>query len=288
VTEARDNPAARSTRQRLLNRSRETGEDYNLLLMRFGIERLLYRLSRSEHADAFILKGAMLFAAWTGSIYRPTRDLDLLGFGDASAERLVSLFCGLCATKVEDDGFRFDPETVTCEPIRDEQVYGGMRVKLLAFLGNARVSLRIDIGFGDVVTPEAKLTKFPTLLDHPAPVIRAYPVETVVAEKLEAIVSLGMANSRKKDFYDLWALAHEFDLDNAVVTEAIQATFKRRQTPIPTTLPLALSEEFTADPTKLAQWTGFLTRSGLAADLELADVVAVIRDRFAPLLGVKT
>jgi len=288
VTEARDNPAARSTRQRLLNRSRETGDDYNLLLTWFGVERLLYRLSRSEHADAFILKGAMLFAAWTGTTYRPTRDLDLLGFGDASAERLVSLFCGLCATRVEDDGLRFDPETVTCEPIRDEQVYGGMRVKLLAFLGNARISLQIDIGFGDVVTPEAKLTEFPTLLDHPAPVIRAYPVETVVAEKLEAIVSLGMGNSRMKDFYDLWVLTREFDLDNAVVAEAIQATFKRRQTPIPATLPVALSEEFTADPTKPAQWTGFLTRSGLAADLELADVVAVIRDRFAPLIGVKT
>lgn len=283
----RDTPAAHSARQRLLNRSRETGKDYNLLLTWFGIERLLYRLSRSEHADQFILKGAMLFAAWTGKVYRPTRDLDLLGFGDPSAERLVSVFRGLCQTAAEDDGLRFDADSVSCEPIRDDQEYGGMRVKLLGFLGNARISLQVDVGFGDAVTPEARRTKFPTLLDHPAPVVRAYPVETVVAEKFEAMVSLGMANSRMKDFYDAWILLGEFELDDATLAQAIGATFERRRTAIPAALPVTFSDEFVSDPMKQSQWSGFLGRSGLSADLQFAEVVAAIRRRLAPLIGLK-
>jgi predicted nucleotidyltransferase component of viral defense system len=282
-----DTRAAHSARQRLLNRSRETGEDYNLLLTRFCIERMLYRLSCSEHADQFLLKGAMLFAAWTGKVYRPTRDLDLLGFGDATAERLVSVFRSLCEMAVEDDDLRFDADTVSCEPIRDDQEYGGMRVKLLGFLGSARISLQIDIGFGDAVTPEAKQTEFPTLLDHPAPIVRAYPVETVVAEKFEAMVSLGMGNSRMKDFYDTWILLREFDLNEETLAEAIRATFGRRRTEIPTTLPVTFTQEFIADPRKQSQWTGFLNRSGLSADLPFADVVEVIRRRLAPLIGLE-
>jgi predicted nucleotidyltransferase component of viral defense system len=281
-----DTPAAHSARQRLLNRSRETGEDYNLLLTRFGIERLLYRLSRSDDADRFVLKGAMLFAVWTGNVYRPTRDLDLLGFGDATAERLVAVFRGLCEMSVEDDGLRFDADTVSCEPIRDDQEYGGMRLKLLVFLGNARIALQVDVGFGDAVTPEAKRTEFPTLLDHPVPVVRAYPAETVVAEKFEAMVSLGMGNSRMKNFYDAWILLREFEMDEATLTKAIRATFGRRRTELPTTLPMTFSEEFIADPTKQSQWQGILKRSGLSADLPFADVVEVIRRRLGPLIGL--
>lgn len=283
----RDTPAAHSARQRLLNRSRETGEDYNLLLTRFGIERLLYRLSRSEHADRFVLKGAMLFAAWTGKLYRPTRDLDLLGFGDPSAERLVSVFRSLCHEVVEEDGVRFDADTVSCEPIRDDQEYGGMRVRLLGFLGNARINLQVDVGFGDAVTPEARRTEFPTLLDHPAPVVRTYPMETVVAEKFEAMVSLGMANSRMKDFYDAWILLRDFALDDRILAQAIGATFERRHTALPTAMPVSFTDEFVGDPMKQSQWNGFLGRSGRSADLQLAEVVAAIRQRLAPLIGLQ-
>ena len=282
----RDTSAARSVRQRLLNRSRQTGEDYNLLLTRFGVERLLYRLSRSDQADQFILKGAMLFAVWTGKIHRPTRDLDLLGFGEPSAERLVSIFRSLGQLVVEDDGLRFDADAVTCGPIRDEQAYGGVCVKLLACLGKARISLRVDVGFGDAVTPNAILAQFPTLLGHPAPSIRVYPAETVVAEKLHAMVSLGIANSRMKDFYDLWILLRDFELDRPMLAKAIRATFERRQTPMPTALPVAMGEDFIADPAKQSQWKGFLSRSGLPDDLGLEEVVNMLRERLAPLLGL--
>ena len=281
-----DTAAGKSVRQRLLNRSRKSGEDYNLLLTRFGVERLLYRLSRSDQADQFILKGAMLFDVWTGKIHRPTRDLDLLGFGEPSVEGLVSIFRSLCQCVVEDDGLLFDADAVTCEPIRDEQAYGGMRVKLMAYLGKARISLQIDVGFGDAVTPKATLIQFPTLLDHPAPRIRAYPPETVVAEKIQAMVSLGIANSRMKDFYDVWVLLHNFELDRAMLARAIRATFERRQTPMPTAMPVAMSEDFIADPAKQSQWRGFLGRSGLPGDLTLKEVVNTLRERLAPLLGI--
>lgn len=282
----RRTPAAHSARQRLLEQCRATGEDYSLLLTRFGIERLLYRLSCSEHVEQFVLKGAMLFAAWTGRIHRPTRDLDLLGFGDPSAERLVLIFRRLCHTPVEEDGLRFDAETAMCEPIRDDQEYGGLRVKLLGFLGKARINLRVDVGFGDAVTPNAKRMKFPTLLDHPAPLVRAYPLETVVAEKFQAMVSLGMANSRMKDFYDVWTLIREFQFDDATLAKAIEATFTRRRTALPAVLPMGFSDEFVGDPLKQKQWNAFLSRSGLSADLQLAEVVAAIRHRIVPLIGL--
>lgn len=280
------NPAnvAASVRQRLLNRSRKTGEDYNLLLTHYGIERLLYRLSLSEHTDRFVLKGAMLFTIWTGSIYRPTRDLDLLGLGDSSAEHLVEVFCSLCALDAKDDGLVFDDKSVRCEEIRGDQAYTGQRVKLTALLEKARIDLQVDIGFGDAVTPDAKRHSYPTLLDHPAPVIFSYPPETVVAEKLEAMVSLGMGNSRMKDFYDVWTLLQNFDLDENVMRDAIGATFKRRRTKCPATIPIAMSHEFASDPTKNRQWRAFIDRSGLSTDKGLSDVIDLMRQRLWPLL----
>lgn len=280
-----DGRAAQSIRSRLLNRSRETGEDYNLLLIRFGVERLLYRLCRSEYGDDFVLKGAMLFAAWTGNVHRPTRDLDLLGFGESSPERLVVLFRGLCDLQVEDDGLRFDPATVSCETIRDEQAYGGVRVKVRASLGNARINLQVDVGFGDVVMPEPKLMPFPSLLGLPAPVVRAYSPESVVAEKLEAMVSLGIGNSRMKDFYDVWFLLREIELDERVLSRAIQATFERRRTALPGASPVAFSDELMADPMKNSQWKGFLARADVTDGPEFPEVIALIRDRLTRFLG---
>lgn len=279
---------AQSVRRRLLNRSRDTGEDYNLLLTRYAIERLLYRLSRSEHADAFVLKGAMLFTVWTGALHRPTRDLDLLGFGEPSEVRLVGMFREVCSQAVEDDGMTFDANSVTPAAIRDEHAYAGIRLRLAANLGNAHLNLQVDVGFGDAITPEATTEAYPTLLGQPAPRLRVYSRESVVAEKLEAMVSLGMANSRMKDFYDAWVLLEQFALDDAVLAAAIRATFERRRTGMPTNVPLGLTEEFAQDPDKQRQWMGFLQRSGLPQTHELGAVVHRLRDRLLPLFSRPT
>ncbi len=183
------------------------------MLVRYGIERLLYRLSRSDEKDRFVLKGAALFYVWEGGLRRPTRDIDFLAYGDASAAVLADVFRALCTVEVTPDGLTFDPESVRAEPIRDTQEYGGIRVSLIATLAGARIPLSADIGFGDAVTPRVETANFPTLLDLPAPRIRVYPPETVISEKYEAMVSLGIINTRMKDFYDVWILSefHAFD-----------------------------------------------------------------------------
>ncbi len=268
---------AASIRQRILNVSHKTGEDFQLLLNRYAIERLLFRLGESEYSNRFVLKGAMLFALWTGEMHRPTRDLDLLGFGDATAEELARVFHSLCTRAVADDGLVFDRDTVHVEPIREDQEYGGQRLTLLARLGTARVNLQVDIGFGDAITPKAELVSYPTILEMEPPRLRAYPRETVVAEKLEAMVKLGMANSRMKDFYDVFIIARTFQFHGSVLQDAIAATFARRGTAIPGEAPLALTEEFARDASKQKQWQAFTRRSGLGEKVgELEEVVAVL------------
>jgi predicted nucleotidyltransferase component of viral defense system len=271
-----------SVRQRLLNLSRERGEDFNYLLTRYGNERLLYRLARSQHRDQFVLKGAALFETWSESPHRATRDIDFLGFGDAATERFEGVFRELCAIEVEPDGLRMLEETVRAEEIRDQQEYGGVRVRLTADLDGAQIALQVDIGFGDAVTPGIEEADFPTLLEFPAPNLRMYPRETVVAEKFEALVRLGIVNTRMKDFYDLWSLARLFSFDGALLSRAIAATFERRGTALPVEAPTALSPEFVDDATKQRQWSAFLARSGLEADLALADVAVALRRFLLP------
>lgn len=276
---------AASVRQRLLNIIRETGDDANLVWTRYATERLLYRLSISEYVGNFILKGAMLFTAWTGQPHRPTVDMDFLGHGVVSSERLADVFRNVCAIEVEPDGLEFDANSVEAAPIREEQVYQGQRVTLTAFLGKARILIQVDVGFGDVVTPRARIIIYPTLLDFSAPRIRAYPRETVVAEKLQAMVVLGIANSRMKDFYDLNVLARDFAFDGATLTRAIKATFKRRKTEIPHETPLALTEEFGRDDTKFVQWKAFVRKGGFEqAVAELPDVLLHLREFLLPPL----
>jgi len=255
--------AAASIRQRLYNLSRERGLDFQYILIRYGLERLLYRLGNSAYAGRFVLKGAMLFAVWSNEVYRPTRDLDLLGYGDDSAEEIKALFQEICRVEVEADGIVFDPGSINVEEIRGEQEYQGKRVKLIGVLKKARIPLQIDVGFGDVVTPEIKEIEYPTLLALPSPRIRAYPEETMVSEKLQAIVSLGMVNSRMKDFYDLWVMSRLFCFDGEDLATAIQATFNRRRTVTPEKVPLIFKPEFTMDRNKTTQWRAFLNRTGL-------------------------
>jgi len=293
VSKPRPANIAHSVRQRLLNISREKGEDPNLVFIRYALERFLYRLSRSDKAGQFILKGAMLFAVWTGRPHRPTRDLDLLGFGSDSAEGLIRTFQQIIAVEVEPDGLVFEPQSISVSEIREGMEYSGKRVKLVARLGSTqRIPLQIDIGFGDVVTPQAQEIDYPTLLDLPAPHIRAYPPETVVAEKLQALVAFDMAISRMKDFYDLWIISKQFSFEGAVLAEAIRATFHRRNTAIPSETPTALTDNFAADQGKQMQWRAFLKRTGLEkVAVELLQVVAELRvfllpPLFGPARGV--
>jgi len=272
--------------QRLLSHARTHGEDFNLLLLRYGIERFLYRLSISAHADRFILKGASLFLVWKGQNFRVTKDADLLAFGPAHAENLTGVFKELCQAASEDvDGIEFLPDTVRAVPIREEQEYGSVRVTLMSLLHQARIPLQFDIGFGDAVTPAPEKIEFPTILDAPAPRLLAYPRDTMIAEKLEAMVVLGMANSRMKDFYDLYVLAREFAFNGATLAGAIRATFRQRKTQIPPEPPLALTEQFAQDDTKPIQWKAFIRKSALEQDVPgFPDVLAHLREFLLPPL----
>lgn len=272
-----------SVRGRLLNLSRHRKEDFNLVLTRFGIERLLYRLSKSEHANDFILKGAVLFHLWSATPHRPTRDVDLLAFGSPDLSVIANIFRQICTVPVEPDGVTFDPDSVAAEAIREEAIYDGVRVTMRGRLGVARIPLQIDVGFGDAILPAPETTVFPTLLDLPAPELRAYRRETVIAEKFHAMVDLGMANSRMKDFFDIRYFAKTFAFEGHDLCLAIESTFSRRKTPVPRTLPTALSPAFAADMAKRTQWSAFLKRSKLDPDgVDLAEVIASIQVFIGP------
>ena len=271
---------AASVRARLKQHADAAKEDFNLTLTRYGLERLLYRLSISPYSGEYLLKGALLFSLWYDHPHRPTRDADLLGFGPDDIDTAVAAFQNICEIVVE-DGILFDPGSVKGGEIRKEAGYGGVRIDLLATLDGARVSLQVDIGFGDAVTPGPESVSYPVLLDDfPAPQLRAYPKHTVVAEKLHAICLLGMVNTRMKDYFDLQALLTEDELDAEQLLRAIRRTFERRKSEVPTATPVGLSEAFAADRAKEAQWTAFLKKNRLDG-VELRDVLAQIRDGLA-------
>lgn len=271
-----------STRQRLLQESRKRGIDFNLMLTNYALERFLYRLSCSSYHEQFVLKGAMLFPLWGVESYRPTRDLDLLSFGDAEEEYLTRVFRDICQVEVEDDGISYDHESVAVTAIRDQMEYGGSRIVIQAELARARIKVQIDIGFGDVVTPQPKYEEYPSLLKLPAPVLRAYPRETVVAEKFQAMIVLGMANSRMKDLYDLWFIGSTFPFNGVTLVKALTRTFARRDTDIPTDVPFCLSDEFAADSLKVRQWKAFLRRTAVHAPQELLAVIIFLKDFLMP------
>lgn len=275
---------AASVRQRLLNLSRERGEEFNLLLIRYGIERFLYRLSQSADADGFVLKGAILFHLCGHAPHRPTRDVDLLGRGSADPARVADLFRRVCLTDVEDDGMAFDPDSVRAERMREEEEYQGIRVRVAARLGTAQIGLQIDIGFGDAVTPRPTKKTLPCLLDFAPPRLRVCPWETVVAEKYQALVDLGMTNSRMKDFFDLRYLAREFAFDGAQLARAIEATFRRRHTELPSGRPPGLTTRFAGDDVVQDRWKAFLRRSRLEdSGLTLQETTDEIWDFLRPV-----
>jgi hypothetical protein len=264
-----------SIRHRLLNLSRERGVVFDTLLVQYGLERLLFRLQASGEAPSFVLKGAMLYHVWGGDTRRPTRDLDLLGRGDPDPGRVAEIFRRMIAVDVPDDGLKFsDP---VAEPIREDASHGGVRVKMTARLGNIRIPIQVDVGFGDAVDPPPQEREFPVLLATlPAPVIRVYPPETVVAEKLEALVVLDLLNSRLKDFFDLHFLLTGDQLDRSQLVASIHSTFQRRGTAFPAECPTGLSDEF--GRLKQAMWKAFLSRNSLTgAPADFVEVVRVIR-----------
>ena len=278
------NPAA-SVHARLAQRRTKTGEDYNVLLVRFTLERLLYRLSISKHREQFVLKGAMLFALWEPEMHRATRDLDLLGFGRSTPERLADIFRELCNLEVEADGVDFDPRSVRCEDIRAQDEYAGIRVKLRATVGKAVVPLQVDVGFGDALPVAPEEITFPVMLGMAAPKLRAYSRETVVAEKLEAIVKLGMLNSRFKDYFDLHYLAQKFPFDGALLVKSIAGTFARRGTAFPEGLPAGLTPMFGTDPAKIRGWQAFWRKTGpKAAAPTLEAVIQLVVEFLEPPL----
>jgi len=283
MTKDKPRNMAASVRQRLLNLARERHEDFQFVLIRFALERLLYRLSRSEHRDVFALKGAMLFQLWSEQPHRPTRDLDLLGHGEISIARFEELFREIVSLPVEDDGLSFDLDSVRGNAIKEDQEYEGLRITLACRLQQSRIPVQIDIGFGDVITPAATEITYPALLDLPSPSLLAYSRETVVAEKFQAMVMLGMANSRMKDFYDIWILCQRFEFDGSTLRNAIRATFDRRRTLLPNEMPTALTPEFYESRDKQAQWKAFLRKNRLeTAPIGLRDVVLVLREFLMP------
>ena len=266
-----------SVQARLVQHAKATGMDPNHVLARYATERFLYRLSCSQYADRFVLKGALLLLVWLGETIRPTRDADLLGYGDLSERSLEQIIRELCGIDVEPDGLEYSPSSVRVAPIREEDAYGGMRVTLSAQLGNALLRVQVDVGIGDSVHPEPEWLDYPGLLDLPKPRLRAYRPETVVAEKLHAMVVLGQANSRMRDFFDIDALAERMPFEADPLVRALRATFERRRTPIPEALPLALTPGFAAIRGKQEQWNAFLRKNGLElAPLELSAAVSRI------------
>lgn len=274
---------ARSIRQRLQNKAQADGRPFQEVFEYFVMERFLYRLSQSRHADKFVLKGALLFTAWQVAIFRPTRDIDLLGRMANDRDQIAAVFQEVCRLETEPDGLHFDADSLAASTIKEDADYEGVRVTFLAYLGNARFSMQVDIGFGDVTVPAPELTDYPTLLELSAPRLMGYSRETVVAEKFEAMTKLGMLNSRMKDCFDLWLLSRQFDFDGTALAGAIEATFRHRGTSVkPKTA--ALSQQFAGDATKQAQWAAFVRKTRLSQEPgELPIVVDALAAFLAPV-----
>jgi predicted nucleotidyltransferase component of viral defense system len=274
---------AASIQGQLLQLAKQKQEDYNYLLMRYASDRLLYRLSQSQYKQKFVLKGATLFRVWNGEPHRATKDLDLLSYGTNEVSNLMEIFQEICCVSCEDDGINFQPEDIIGEKIKEDQEYEGVRLKLKGKLGSIPLMVQVDIGFGDAIASSTEQVSFPAILDLPVPCLQIYPRETVVAEKFQAMVSLGISNSRLKDFYDIWFLCQHFEFQGSLLSQAIQATFERRKTPLPMAAPLALTAEFSEDADKQKQWQGFLKKGQLkSTQKSLSQTIGVIKDFVMP------
>lgn len=262
MSQKKPSQVAASVRQRLLNLKTQTGRPFGELLQFYAMERFLYRLSRSSHREKLILKGALMMVVWQSPSSRPTMDIDFLGKLSNDEQATVAVIRDICSTQVEDDGVVFDPSTVVAEFIIEEADYRGLRVRFTGTLTEAQITMQLDIGFGDILIPKPEQIEYPTLLDQPHPILIGYTMESTIAEKLEAMVKLGIANSRMKDFYDIWLLSRQFDFDGAVLSLAIRETFKNRGTAI--ALPVfVFSPEFSENAQKQQQWKAYVDKNRL-------------------------
>lgn len=275
---------AASIHQRILNKAALEHRPFNELLQYYAMERFLYRLGESPHCKHFVLKGALVFLAWRIPFTRPTRDMDFLGYTKNSVENLVQIVREVCAQPVEADGLIFESSSVQGEIIKEEADYQGVRVSFLGFLGNAQIHMRLDVGFADVVTPDPDELELPTILENMSkPCIRAYPPETVVAEKFQAMIALGMINSRMKDFYDIWFMAESMEFDFHLLREAVLNTFERRKTNLPKETPTAFTEEFAKQ--KQVQWAGFLRKSQIEdAPKNILEIIKQVKVFLDPVI----
>jgi len=280
---------AHSVHTRLVARSKELHIEAQLLLERYALHRLLYRLSKSRHASRFLLKGAQLMLIWIGESARTTRDADLLGFGDLSDDRLREIFTDLCTVTVKPDSMKYLANSLRIMPIREENAYGGRRIHIQARLGNARLQLQIDVGIGDAVTPEPVWIELPQMLDLPAPRMKAYRPETSIAEKLETIVARDLLNSRLKDYFDIYVLSMNVSFELSVLSRAVKDTFERRGTPPPSEPPMGLTQAFVDEPGKPLQWRSFLNKVGATGvPDDLAIIIQSVAAFLVPVLDALT
>ncbi len=280
------NDISASVRARLLNLARSTGRDFLELTIRYTVERFLARLAESEHRERFILKGAMLYIPWKLDDKRTTMDLDLLGFGSPDMENLRMVFQQICDTEIEDYGLIFNKESVTITQIREESVYDGVRIVVRVTLGPMPIRLQVDVGFGDQIVPPPQSAEFPALLAEHGPVIRSYSPETVIAEKFNAMIVLGIANSRMKDYFDIWMLSRNFTIEADILREAIRQTFSKRHTELPQNEPIALSEDFFSNESKKSQWKGFIRKQRrLDSAPSLTEIIEVLKTFLLPIVS---
>jgi predicted nucleotidyltransferase component of viral defense system len=270
-------------RQRLLNKAREKGRPFNELLQYFAMERFLYRLSKSLYVDNFVLKGALMLSVWEAPLSRPTMDIDLLGRINNSVEAIVAVTRVICRQEVEPDGIAFDTNSIVGERITEDADYEGVRVRFKGSLDTAQIAMQLDIGFGDMVVLSPELTDYPTILDLPAPQLYVYSRESTIAEKFEAMVKLGILNSRMKDFFDIWLMLRQFDFEGQKLSTAIAKTFSTRGTDIQSE-PISLTNTFVDDTVKTAQWRGFIRKNRLTnVSQDLGEVVKAIAAFLGPI-----
>lgn len=274
---------AASVRQQLADLGKKTSRPFAELLQYYGMERFLYRASKSKHRDRFVLKGALMFVVWETPHSRATVDIDFLARTENTVENLVEIVRDICRVESAADGLVFDPDTVMGERIKENADCSGVRVTFTGTLERARIPMQLDIAFGDSVTPGPAEIEYPAMLDSPAPRLKGYPPETVVAEKFEAAVKLGMINTRMKDFYDLWLLSRQFDFDGKTLAAAVRATFAKRGTAV-TTAPTAFTPAFHDDAQKQTQWRAFVARTGLSdAPATLKDAIQAAKELLVPV-----
>ncbi|MGA1845330.1 MAG: nucleotidyl transferase AbiEii/AbiGii toxin family protein [bacterium] len=269
-----------SIKARLKNKAKETNRPFAEVLQYYGMERFLYRFSKSRYADKFVLKGALLFAVWQIPDRRTTLDIDFLARFDNEVATIEKVMKDVCDTSVDLDGLNFDPQTVKGMKLKEDADYEGVRVKFTGFLDRAEIPMQIDVGFGDIVYPKTRVIDYPAILDFPKPRLNGYPQESVISEKFEAMIKLGLLNSRMKDFYDIWLMTRQFEFSGANIASAIKKTFNNRKTEIPNKKPLFADEIYDEKSDRQTLWSAFLKKGDIQNAPETLSTTAKEIERF--------